>query len=250
MSFAEIGALVLGSAVVAAVISGLFSRTTTNAIIADQRTERQERTAREDQQRNDLSLQRANEEFIDRYVVNGLELIAYQLDSASQGIDVNYRRARRLRDMLLGATKNSVAIGLEELAAARGPLDPPSVSPINVPQSVLVPYPGDFMQAGLLMNRCLALADDFIQRYPWTRDENEPAVDRYLRELMTALTAGARHFEAAALVVRQMPPRPRESWPQATVAHERLTPIGSTAVGLFDRVLEHGSSEADRIGQT
>ncbi len=246
LSTAEIVGLALGSAVIAALITGWFARSTTNALIEDQRNERREAAGREEKANDAALVASETDQFVLRYVAGGLELVASQLDRASHQVDVEHRRAKRLRAITRGLSDIAEPKGsLRDLLEVRGMIDPPQPAPVHVTQSSLVAFPGDYMQAGLLLNRCIALADDFLQRFAWTNDEKIDAVDRYLRQVKTVLAASARRYEAAALVVRQMPPRRHSEWSAATINDSRLIALGQQLVEMVDDLLAREHADPD-----
>jgi hypothetical protein len=233
----EVVALLLGSAVIAAAISGLFARATTNSLIGDQRLERHEVAEREERRAAEATIAAETDQFLQRYVGGGLEMVASQLDRASHQVDINHRRSKRLRAMTRNLPDQEPQATFRDLVELRGILDPPQADPIHINQSSLVPFPGDFMQAGLLLNRCIALADDFLQRYAWTKDEKLGVVEKYLTRIKTVLAASARHYEAAAVVVRQMPPRRYQEWSAAALTDERLIKLSKQVTEMVDELL-------------
>lgn len=238
MTPAEIGGLVLGSAVIAAVIAGLFSRSTTHALIADQRDERRITDERIEKDRQQALLSADTQRFIERYVAGGLESVAWQLDRASQHVDLSHRRAKRLRAMVRRNDRPPDSLGtFRDLIEIRGILDPPVVDPIVINQALLVPFPGAFMQSGLMLNRCLALADDWCQRYPWTQDAKLERVELFLTEAKTVLAASARRYETAAFIARGHGELPYASWFPATLNDQSLVDLGQQLETMVDGLL-------------
>jgi hypothetical protein len=243
MSLVEVLVLFLSSAAVAAVVSGLFSLKTTRSLIAGQRQERREAAAERDREREEEAKRTDTAMFWARYVENGLETLASQLDRASQQTDLGYRRAKRNRATFRGLLDDTPAT-LQNIIDIRAAVEPIQTDPIVLSQAALLPFPGDFQQSALQLNRSLALADDFLQRYPWTRDEKIASVDRFLGEIKTTLAASARRFETSAVVVRQHEPMRYSEWFATTLADEKLKSIGGEIAVILEHLLTSHPDQA------
>lgn len=245
--------LVLGSALVASVVAGAASLATTYFLIKDQRRARteQDRLTKERQSREVILSESAR--FLDHFVGSGLEQLAADLDIAAHIVDGGLRDARRNRSLVGGMKSAQATIGPISGQTWQEILEIQRALPVRYPvhggfkQACLLPFPGDFMQSMLAFNRCVALADDWLQRYPWTTSEKLPALDRFLENLHTTLAAAARSMQAAAAVSRQIEPRRYLDWFPTVLADARLVGIAADLKALVDRQLGQAPQGADHF---
>lgn len=234
--------LVLGSALLASLITGVISFFATRMLINDQQAARRDEADRLERVRAVDQLSVETNRFLDHFVAGGLETCAADADEAAHLVDRAYLRARRNRRLVgaAGEVETPAVSGESEwtrIGQMRQALGDFYLPERGFGQASLLPFPGDFMQSALAFNRCVSLAEDWCERYPWTREVQLERVDRFLVDLHTTLGAAARLLQAAAAVVRQMPPRRYADWFPDVVSDARLLAIAADLKALVDRQL-------------
>jgi hypothetical protein len=220
-------------------------------LLREQRLERSGRAAsrERDAKRQQVALE--TEHFLERYVAGGLEAAAADLDNMAHLIDRAYRSACRNRDLARALSTQAATNGgdaWERQARIQSVFGDVRIPTKGFGQAALLPFPGDFMQSLLALNRCVALASDWLERYPWTATDRLPAVRRFLDGLQVTLPAAARWLESAAACVRQLPARPYLEWFPIVMAEPRLMAISIELKAVVDRQLQGAPADGGSRG--
>lgn len=222
-------------------------------LISDQRAAREEDRQRAEQVRVYDEIADDTARFWDRFVAGGLELCAAEADNTAYQIDVAFHHAkhnRRLVAAMRGQESGSDPMTWSQVADMQGALGNFSLARTGFAQAALLPFPGDFMQSALALNRCIALAQSWCERYPWTQEPQLPTIDQFITDLRTTLGAAARDLQAAAAVVRQMSPRRYADWFPAVRGDPRLLSIAADLKSIVDEQLRGAPLGEDGPGDT
>src|SRR5262245_11272442 len=157
----ELLLVALGSATVAALVSGAFSIVTTRSLVSEQREERLaiERVRHDAAHQERLRLD--TQFFMTLYLNEGLEASAQYFDGLSIAIDRAHRRARRVRGIVGASASEGSGYSVEDMLSIGRAVDPLLADSVAANQASLVVFPGTFMQSAHTANRCVVLAEDF-----------------------------------------------------------------------------------------